>query len=271
MLPDEEKLLRLRRQRSKRAIALAMQGQWREAAAVNKDIIESFPSDVEAHNRLGGACLNLGEYSQAREAYSRALELDPYNAITKKNLQRLSYLKDAQVSSESESHKVGPQHFIKEIGRAGEVYLSDLAPKEVLARILAGDSVNIKIDAPNLIVENMRGEYLGRVDPRHAQRIIKLIEGGNKYTAAVVSSTEDRLLIIIREVYQDPSQAGRISFPPRGLEEARPFVSDRIFKLKAEYDEEEGESGYTIIGGREVEVLPQEPVDVDDDAVSNEE
>jgi len=206
MSQDEEKLLRLRRQHSKRAIALAMQGQWREAAAVNKDIIESFPNDVEAHNRLGRACLNLGEYSQAREAYSRALELDPYNAITKKNLQRLSYLKDARVSSESESHKVGPQHFIKEIGRAGEVYLYDMAPKEVLARILAGDTVNIRIDAPNLIVENMRGEYLGRVDPRHAQRIIKLIEGGNKYTAAVVSSTGDMLLIIIREVYQDPAR-----------------------------------------------------------------
>jgi len=112
---DEERLIRLRRQHSKQAIALAMQGRWREAVAVNKGIIESAPTDVDAHNRLGRAYIELGEYSQAREAYSRAMELDPFNAISRKNLQRLSYLKEAMVSSEGEA-TVEPQHFIEEIG-----------------------------------------------------------------------------------------------------------------------------------------------------------
>ena len=67
--------VRLRRQSSKQAIALAMQGRWREAVAVNKSLIESFPSDVDAYNRLGRAYMELGEYSQAREAYQQALEL----------------------------------------------------------------------------------------------------------------------------------------------------------------------------------------------------
>lgn len=65
---QEEKQVRLRRQGSKHAIALAMQGRWREAVAVNKSLIESFSRDVDAYNRLGKAHMEMGEYPQAREA-----------------------------------------------------------------------------------------------------------------------------------------------------------------------------------------------------------
>ena len=73
MTYQEEKQVRLRRQGSKQAIALAMQGRWREAVAVNQSVIKNFSNDVEAYNRLGKAHMELGEYSQAREAYSRAM------------------------------------------------------------------------------------------------------------------------------------------------------------------------------------------------------
>jgi len=271
MLHDEERLIRLKQQSSKQAIDLAMQGQWQEAVEVNKEILENFPEDVDAYNRLGRACMELGKYSQAKEAYSRALELDPYNAIAKKNLQRLSHLK-ATVSPGSESRRVEPQHFIEEMGKAGVVNLYDLAPKEVLAGTVAGDSVYLKVEGLNLIVQNGQGEYLGQIDLRNTQRLIKLMEGGNKYSAAVVSSGEGSMTVIIREVYQDPSQAGRLSFPPRGLEEVRPYISDRVLKMEAEQEEEAvGESGYTIIGGEEIEVLPEESTDVDEDVIDNEE
>ena len=143
---QEEERTRLRRQSSKQAIALAMQGRWREAIAANMSLLESFPSDVDAYNRLGRAYMELGEYSQAREAYSRAMELDPYNIIAKKNLRRLSHLVEAQVSLESNSHRVEPQHFIEEIGKAGVVNLYHLAPPEILARMVAGEKVYLKID-----------------------------------------------------------------------------------------------------------------------------
>jgi len=271
MPQEEEQLLRLRQQRSEQAIALAMQGRWQDAVVANKGIIESFPRDVEAYNRLGRACIEMGEYSQAREAYSRAIEIDPYNAITKKNLQRLSYLNEAVVGPGGESHTVDPQHFIEEIGKAGVVNLYNLAPKEVLATMVAGDSIYLKVDAPALIVESGRGEYVGQVDPMHAQRLTKLIEGGNKYTAAVVGSSEDMVTIIIREVYQDPGQAGRLSFPPRGLEEVRPPLSDRALKMEPGFGEGVvEESGYTIIGGEEVEVLPEESNGSEEDEASDE-
>ena len=269
---QDEEQVRIRRQHGKQAIALAMQGRWKEAVAANKSLIESFPNDVEAYNRLGRAYMELGEYPQAREAYGRTLELDPYNSIAKKNLRRLSHLGEAMVRPKDDAHKVEPQHFIEEIGKAGVINLYKLAPKEILARVVAGDSVYLRVSGPSLMVENSRGEYLGQVEPRHGQRLIKLMEGGNKYTAAIISSTEEMVTIIIREGYQDPSQEGRLSFPPKGFGRIRPYVSDRIFKRELAYEKEAvEESGYPVISGGEVELLPEESADLGNKADNSEE
>ena len=255
MAYDQEGQVRLRRQRSKQAIALAMQGQWREAIVANQEIIDSFPNDVEAHNRLGRAYMELGMYSQAKEAYGQAMELDPYNTIAKKNLQRLSHLGEVLVSSGGYSPKAEPQHFIEEVAKAGVVDLYHIGPQEILARTAAGDRVYLKIDGPSLIVENSRGEYLGQVEPNHGQRLIKLMKGGNEYTAAIISSAEGKVTVIIREVYQDPSQAGQLSFPPRGFRGLRPYVANKILRDELEYEE----------------LLPEESIGIDEDQATSQE
>jgi len=251
--------VRLRRQSSKQAIALALKGRWREAVAVNKTIVASFPRDVDAHNRLGRAYMELGEYSQAREAYSRALELDPYNTIAKRNLQRLSYLGDSQVGLERDADKAQPQHFIEEVGKAAVVKLYHLAPREILARVAAGDAAYLKIDRSRLVVENKRGEYIGQVGPRYAQRLMRLMQGGNKYTTAVTSATEDTVSVLIREAYQDPSQVGQLSFPPKGLRVPRPFFREKVSKTELENTEEEELE-------EELEGLLKESPESDDDS-----
>jgi hypothetical protein len=48
------------------------------------------------------------------------------------------------------------------------------------------------------------------------------------------------------------------------MEEFRPYVGDKLIKLESQ-DEEEDESGYTIIGGDEIEVLPEESAEAEDD------
>ena len=268
MTRDDERLLRLKQQRSKEAIDLAMQARWQEAVEINKEIIESFPEDVDACNRLGRAYMELGQYALAREAYNRTIQMDPYNAIAARNLRRLSDLGESDEDG-VETDTVDPHHFIEEIGKAGVVTLYELAPKENRARMVAGDKVVLKPAGSVLEVENRRGVYMGKVEPKYAQRLIRLMLGGNQYTASVVKSTMDMMTIIIRETYQHPGQAGKLSFPPRGMEEFRPYVGDKL--LKVEDDEEEDESGYTIIGGDEIEVLPEESEGVDDDDDSDDE
>ncbi len=265
MAYQEEGQVKLKRLRAKQAIALAMEGRWREAVAINKNIVESFPNDVDAYNRLGRAYVELGDYSQAREAYSRTLELDPYNAIAQKNLRRLSLLGEQPVSSESDSGTAMPHHFIEETGRTGAVDLYRLATGEILARMVAGNRVDLKISDSSLIVENSNGQYLGQVEPKHGQRLIRLMKGGNEYSVVIVSSTEDKVTVLIREVYQHPHQVGQHSFPPRGIEDPQPYVSDRMLRRELEYEEESVEEpGYTIVGGEEVEVMPEESLEVEE-------
>lgn len=272
MTYQEERLASLKRQRTKQAIDLAMQGRWREAIAANRVILEDFPNDVEAWNRLGRAHMELGEYQPSREAYRRTAELDPFNTIAKKNLQRLNYLGEAKVTAESSARKVEPHRFIEDIGKAGVVNLYHLAPTQVRARLVAGDEVFLKRDGTRLIIEDEFGQYVGHVEPRHGQRLIKLMEGGNKYSVAVVSSTEEAMTVIIREVYQDPNQMGKLSFPSKGAEETKPYVDEKVFKMESEIEEIlPEESGYTIIGGDEIEVLPEESTGISDESASEEE
>jgi hypothetical protein len=177
-------------------------------------------------------------------------------------------------SSAASFHKFEPQQFIEEFGKAGVVNLYRLASPGILAKTVAGSRVNLKVAGPNLIVENSCGDYLGQVDPRHGQRLLKLMEGGNTYTATIVSSTEEAVSVIIREVYQDSSQAGLLSFPPKGSENFRPYVNnrmgDRIIRREIEYEEAlPGEPSYTIIGGEDETELLSEDSDIDE--IDNEE
>ena len=46
---------KLRKEKAKEAIALAMENRWEEAAETNRAILELFQDDIEAQNRLGKA------------------------------------------------------------------------------------------------------------------------------------------------------------------------------------------------------------------------
>jgi tetratricopeptide (TPR) repeat protein len=255
-MPDrEEDKARLRRKASQEAIALAMQSRWQEAVTVNQSIIDLFPTDIDAYNRLGRAYTELGEFAKAKEAYSRTIELDPYNSIAQRNLQRLSLLRDSKVSVKEERREAPPDLFIGEMGKAGVVNLKDLAPKEVLAKMAAGNQVYLKVRGRQLVVENEQGEYLGLVEPPHGLRLARLIEGGNKYVAAIVKIDTNNARVIIRETFQHPSQVGRLSFPVKAVEGFQPHVKDTLLRHEAGEEEALEEGDYAEL--EEGELIPE--------------
>lgn len=246
---QEEEKARLRERLSREAVELALQGRWEEAEALNKVIIEKFPTDVEAYNRLGRALAELGDFERAKEAYLKALELSPGNAIAKKNLARLTSLSSCLASGATgskeivrarpQSRKVDPEFFSTEMGKAGMVDLYNVAPSTVLARLGHGDRVYLKISGRHLMVEDGNGEYLGELEPKQALRLIKLMEGGNRYDAAILSIDGDKVKVVIKEVYQHPSQAGRPSFPVRAEKHLRSHIADSFLKHKILSEESE--------------------------------
>jgi hypothetical protein len=235
-----EERARLRRQKADVAIQLALQSRWEEAATVNRGILSLYPSDVDAWNRLGKALAELGRYQEAREAYGKALELDSTNSIARKNLTRLATVGEAALTPAEPKQRVDPQLFIAETGKTGVTVLHR-ANQEVLARMTAGDRLTLRTEGNMLVAENTRGEYVGEVEPKLGLRLLKLMQGGNEYAAALTSLANATGRVIIKETYQHPSQAGRPSFPSTGPELVRPYIKESILKYGAEDDEEVAE------------------------------
>jgi len=231
-----------RRQRTQQAIQLAMQGQWQEAAAVNRAIIAVFPNDVDAYNRLGKALTELGQYPEARQAYARALELDPLNSIAQKNLARLATLDEGTAVQGEGGQKLSPQMFISEMGKTGITFLTRPAAKTA-ARMTAGDQVFLRRQNNTLVVESSQGEYLGEIEPKLGMRLIKLMEGGNQYAAAIATLNQDNVRVIIKETFQDPSQAGKLSFPPTAGDAFRAYTKEGLVRRDVEEEEDSFEEG----------------------------
>jgi hypothetical protein len=161
-----------------------------------------------------------------------------------------------KVEVAEERPKATPSLFIGEVGKAGVVNLYHLAPLKVLAKMSAGDQVNLKVHGHHLQVENENGEYLGTVDNQHGFRLAKLMGGGNKYAAAIVNLDNEKVKIQIREVFQHPDQVGKLSFPAKVSEGFQPHVKDALLRQGEEdelLEEEEGEDGDLEEG----ELLPE--------------
>ena len=239
---QSEDRLRQKRLKTEQAISLAMKSRWQEAVDVNRQIIEQFPKDVDAHNRLGKALMELGRYDEAREAYATALKLDPVNTIASKNLQRLSKLAEEGAAAPPPS-PVDPRLFIEESGRTVVTSLVDVAKPAVIAKLAAGDRVELKPAENRVLVLDESGQQIGRLEPKLGQRILKLLEMGNRYSALVTAAEDNSVRIIIREVYRDPRMGNRPSFPTAVAPEAfRSYIKGNILRYELEEEEEEEES-----------------------------
>jgi tetratricopeptide (TPR) repeat protein len=249
-----------RREKTKEAIALAMENRWEDAKALNRIIIALFPEDVEAYNRLGKACLENGDYDDARAAFTNALQLSPSNAIARKNLDRLNLLrKETQLPRKG--RMLSPQVFLEESGKAGTAVLERAASKEVLARLTAGDGVNPRVVGSKLIVESTDGEYVGQIPSRLAGRLVRLISGGNHYEVAITRLSGADITVLIREVFQHPDQRGITSFPSRAAR-LRPYPRSPLLESDLMEEDEEIEVAFNTEweeNGDSTDLFPRQP------------
>jgi tetratricopeptide (TPR) repeat protein len=232
-----EEAARLKRQGAEQAIQLALESKWEEAAALNRTILATHPADVDAWNRLGKSLLELGRYREARDSYGQSVALDPVNTIARKNFDRLQTLAEAENPSRSDSVTKAPQDlFIEEIGKTGVTVLQ--APTTASQVLTAGDEVYLKPGEELINVEDLKGEILGSVEPKLGLRLLRMIQGGNKYAAAVKSIDDDQVELIIKEIYRDPSQT-RLSFPAVGGEGVRPYIKESLLRLGNDDDDDD--------------------------------
>ncbi|HEU4672624.1 MAG TPA: tetratricopeptide repeat protein [Candidatus Limnocylindrales bacterium] len=231
---------RMKRQLADQAIAAAAQADWAEAAETNRKILE-LGADAEAENRLAKALWEQGELAAAREHYETALALDPTNRIAERNIQRLRLLlADAgeKTVPALEGSKAAVGIFVEETGKTGFAALSDLATAAKLAQVNPGDAVELTPEKGRLVAIS-NGIRIGIVEPRVAARLLKLITDGNKYAAGVTSLGAQDVRLIIREVFQDPRNYGKVSFPTAAKStDLRPYTKGTLIREEMELEED---------------------------------
>ena len=231
---------RIKRQLAEQAIASAAAGQWSEAADINRKLLELGP-EADAENRLAKALWELGELGAAREHYQAALALDPTNRIAERNIDRLRTLLVAageKTVPAMDGSKAPVRIFVEETGKTGFAHLLDLPDAKKLAQVNPGDTVDLQPEG-NRLIANSNGKRIGVVEPRVAARLLKLIADGNKYLAGVTSLGAQDVRIIIREVYQDPRNYGKVSFPTAAKStDLRPYTKGTLLREDEELEED---------------------------------
>ena len=222
-----------RRQLVEDARKVALEGDWQAAIEINQELLDRFPRDADAYNRLGRALLELRRNSAAYDAYSAALKTDPANMIARRNLHRLELLRRAHGAEDSTDAEAEPRPviprtnvFIEEVGKTWVDELVNPAALVDLADISAGEHLQLVVEGQRLVVAREGGERLGEIEAKTAERLIELIAGGNRYEVYALGLSSSSLRVIIREVFKDPRLANKVSFP-RQISYTRAYLRDR--------------------------------------------
>ena len=200
------------REKTRKAVGLAMQARWDEAVEVNEALLADFAETEDVLNRLGRAFFELGRYEEAKKAFRRALDVAPLNTIARKNLEKLEAL-DGQERPVQRKQRIRGPRFIEESGKTGIVRLQELPPKQTLATLAAGDPVTLVVEGGFLWVKTTEGEPIGRPAAPLGPRLTRLIDGGNTYEAVLTSVGQGGVVLLVRETFRDPSQRSVTSFP----------------------------------------------------------
>jgi tetratricopeptide (TPR) repeat protein len=222
-LAKQDERQRVRRRLQDYAIELANSNEWLQSIEINRQILE-LGEDPQTYNRLGKSYTEMGLYEEAQDAYQQTLRINPTNTIARRNLSRLEVLLSRGYHLPGAEDRPTRQVtdlrlFITEAGKTVITSLVDVPRGPTVEALSAGDRVQLQVSDQRILVLDTYENLLGRLEPRLGQRLAELINGGNRYVAAVVKPDPRQVRILIRETYQDPSQHGRTSFPGRMRED----------------------------------------------------
>jgi len=211
------------------AVGLAVDARWEEAVELNEFIIRSFGADEGAQNRLGKALTELGRLEDAKSAYDATLAINPMNPVARKNTAKLESLINAKDILKGGPVKVDLNLFVEEMGKTTTTTLR-AAADDVCSKIAPGDVAELRVDGDGIEVDTVRGVRVGSLEPKLARRLIKFVQGGNRYQAGITSCEGSTVKVIVRESYQDPKFQGKPSFPivRRREVEYRPYTRERL-------------------------------------------
>lgn len=195
---------------SNQAINTALTGDWESAIKLNQEILSENPNDVQALNRMGLAYIILGKSTNAKETYLKVLEIDPLNSIALKNLDKISNNSNGEGDGEGIVIQVN-NIFVEEPGKTKVIELINLAQSEILLTLQTGQAVDMSIKRLKVFISQGK-KYIGVLPDDIGKRLIRFINGGNKYEAYVKSTSHQGVTIFIRELKKASKFKDQVSF-----------------------------------------------------------
>lgn len=261
---------RVRKQMSDQAVKLAVNSRWSEAASANRDYLRVFGDEPEALNRLGKALSELGQITEARKQYGRAIELDPTNTIARRNLDRLASMTDTSAADANPS-QLDTRLFVEETG-ASTVAKLQATDAERSALLDAGDLVELQVQGKAVNVLTVGGDYVGMLEPRIGLRLSKMMEAGNQYTAAVVTASGE-VKVMLRETFKHPSMIDKVSFPQARATEVRAYTRKNLLRREGDelefgdddVEDTDEDAGWTETNEDGDVITPEVDIEADDE------
>ncbi|MGI8564299.1 MAG: tetratricopeptide repeat protein [Candidatus Dormibacter sp.] len=253
------------------AVQCAVDARWEEAADLNRELVDAYGPDESAYNRLGKALTELGKLKDAREAYESALKLNPMNPVARKNAEKLKGLMSAKQALKGGTVKVDLSLFVEEMGKTVVTTLK-AAAGDVCSKVVPGDVAELRVEGDGVEVDTVRGVRVGSLEAKLARRLLKFIQGGNRYQVGVMSCDGSTVKVILRELYQDPKFMGKPSFPivRKRETEFRPYTRENLINRDADAFVLDDEESDDLVAGSEAELEEEEGmhevVDDEDDA-----
>jgi hypothetical protein len=206
------------------AINAAKRSDWEAAVAINKSLLESFPSDVNALNRLGFAYLQLQKTRLASQTFQTVLRLEKSNPIA---IKQLANIKAKNITAP----EFGSENFVEEPSKSKIVTLHRLAGKQVLENLSVGQELSFKLKNRFISVETTDKTYLGSLPEDISLHLSGLINNGNRYQALLHSCSGKHCSVFIKEIYQSPANKDYHSFVSNYLPDKDEAVGEDLLLL----------------------------------------
>jgi len=225
-----------------KAIQAMLLGQYQNATTLNKALLSENPNDIDALNRLAYAFTILGKIKDAKSTYRKVLKLDTLNQIAIRNIKKLTDLGPRQIAKSTGSIKYVNYMFLEETGKTKIISLVNTTQPKIIALLTTGQPLIIAIKRSKIFIQDQNKQYLGVLPDDIGKRLIKLIKGGNVYTACIKSARWHNVSVFIKEV----KRAGRYKDQPSFLQTSDSDLNlskdTKIKNFKEIKDEEENKN-----------------------------
>jgi len=200
---------------AQQAISAALTGNWDNALTINLKIIKQEPEDVDCLNRLSRAYFELGDIKRAKETAQKVVAIDPFNTIALKSLEKW---KDIKKLDKQAPINITPQNYIEEPGKTKSVTLLHLGDPKILAKLDAGDVVNMSLRSHRVSIISNDLKYVGKLSDDMSSRIKKLSLQGYQYVVFIKSTNKNEVRVFIKETLRPPKFRDFPSFPPEKID-----------------------------------------------------